>query len=169
MNTLFATTRLVAASTIALAFAAANVCATTAHAAETAATGHEHGHAAAAKPLPAGKRWASDATLRSGMTNIRGAFAPKLAAIHDDELPADNYKALAEATEKEVAGIVANCKLAPDADAALHGILAQIGEGTDAMAGRSKLAPRDGAVKVVEALDRYGRTFNHPGWKRLHG
>jgi hypothetical protein len=166
MNTIPATTRLFAASMLAVAFAAANICGTTAHAAEAA---HEHGHAAAAKPLPAGKRWASDATLRGGMTNIRGAFAPKLAAIHGDKLPPADYKALAETTEKEVAGIVANCKLSPDADAALHGILAQIGEGTDAMAGRSKLAARDGAVMVVEALDRYGATFNHPGWKRLHG
>ncbi len=167
MNTISATARLLAATTIAVGLAAVSMCGTSAYAAEAA---HDHGHAAAAKPLPAGQRWGTDATLRGGMTQIRGAFEPKLAAIHGNKLAPDEYKALAEATQKEVANIVANCKLAPDADAALHGILAQIGEGTDAMAGNSKqLKPRDGAVKVVEALDRYGRTFDHPGWKRLHG
>ncbi|MEW6098304.1 MAG: hypothetical protein AB1666_03865 [Pseudomonadota bacterium] len=63
---------------------------------------------------------------------------------------------------------MSNCKLPPEADAALHGILAQIAQGTDAMAGKSKTKPRDGALKVVAALDEYGRTFDHPGWKKLH-
>jgi len=128
--------------------------------------GHDHGHASA-KPLPAGKRWQTDAPLREGMSQIRGAFAPELQTIHKNKLTPDQYKELATKTEAQIGNVVANCKLPPDADAALHGILAEIGEGTEAMAGKSKMKPRDGALKVVAALDQYGKTFDHPGWKRL--
>ncbi|MFZ5543243.1 MAG: hypothetical protein ACOZJZ_06780 [Pseudomonadota bacterium] len=135
-----------------------------------AGTTHDHGpaHATAAKPLPAGQRWATDAPLREGMGRIRAALEPQLKAVHHDKLGAEEYKALAAQTEQQVAHIVANCKLAPEADAALHGILAQIGEATEAMAGKSKAKPRDGAVKLVAALEEYGRSFDHPGWKKLH-
>lgn len=133
-----------------------------------ASPAHDHGHAVSAKPLPAGKRWATDEPLRTGMNNIRSALEPQLKAVRNDELGADQYKALAAHTEQQIAHIVTNCKLPPEADAALHGILAQIAEGTDAMAGKSKTKPRDGALKVVAALDEYARTFDHPGWKKLH-
>lgn len=128
--------------------------------------GHDHGHATD-KPLAPGKRWQTDAPLCEGMTHIRQIFEPKQKAVHKNKLTPDQYKELATRTEAEIGHIVANCKLAPDADAALHGILAQIGEGTAAMAGKSKLNPREGAIKVVAALDEYGRTFEHSGWKRL--
>jgi hypothetical protein len=165
MKTLPATRRLLATSLIAAGLAAMNVCGGTALA---AAPAHDHA-AAPAKPLPAGQRWQTDATLREGMTRIRGAFEPKLAAIHDRKLAPTDYQQLADATGREIANIVANCKLPPDADAALHGILADMGAGMDAMAGKSLDKQRDGAIKVVAALDRYGQTFQHPGWKRLHG
>lgn len=166
MKAIPAASRLLAAALVATGLAGINTWGTAASAAEA---GHDHGHAAApAKPLPAGKRWATDAPLREGMMQIRQSLEPKLEAIHKDKLGADEYKALAEHANKQVANIVANCKLAPEADAALHGIIAQIGEGSEAMAGKSKLAPRDGAVKIVQALDEYGRTFDHPRWKPLH-
>lgn len=134
--------------------------------ASAAEQGHDHGHATA-KPLPHGQRWQTDAPLREGMGQIREAFAPQIALVHNNKLTPDQYKELAAKTEAQVGNVVANCKLPPDADAALHGILAQIGEGTEAMAGKSKMKPRDGALKVVAALDTYQRTFDHPGWKRL--
>jgi hypothetical protein len=166
MNAVFATSRLLAAALVAAGLAGINIWGNTAHAAEA---GHDHGHAAAAaKPLPAGKRWTTDAPLREGMMQIRQSLEPKLGAIHKDKLAADEYKAIAEHADKQIANIVANCKLPPDADAALHGIIARVGEGTEAMAGKSKLQPREGAIKVVEALEEYGRTFDHPRWKRLH-
>lgn len=158
--------RLFVASLLAAGLAAVSAGAPIAYA---AAPEHDHAHAAAAQPLPAGQRWATDETLRKGMNSIRSAYAPKLAAIHGDRLAAADYQQLADTTGQEIANIVANCKLPPEADAALHGIIAQMGEGMDAMAGQSATKPRDGAVKVVAALDRYGQTFDHPGWKRLHG
>ncbi len=165
MTTFPRNTRLLLAALAAAGLAAASAGGT---AALAAAAAHDHAHAPADQLLPAGQRWATDATLRQGMAAIRSAYAQKLPSIHADRLSAADYRQLAETTGQEVATIVANCKLPPDADAALHGILAQVGEGMDAMAGQSAATPRDGALKVVAALDRYGRSFDHPGWKPLH-
>ena len=53
--------------------------------------------------------------------------------------------------------------LPEDADAQLHVVLEQIIDGVAEMkAGRDK-----GAVKIVQALDMYGKYFNHTGWKPL--
>ena len=137
-------------------------------AARAAGTAHDHGHMAPAKPLPAGQRWATDAPLREGMSTIRRALEPTLRAVHEDKLGNDQYAGLAEVTEKQIAYIVANCKLAPDADAALHVVIAKMSEGAEAMACKSGMKPHDGALLLAQALDDYGRSFNHPGWKRLH-
>jgi hypothetical protein len=166
MKSIRSATRLAATALVAAGLLCINAVGTAAFAATNA---HDHGHAPAAKPLPAGKRWATDTPLRESMARIRAAFEPKLGAIHNGKLAPADYKALAQATEAQVANIVANCKLPPDADAALHGVLAQIGEGSEAMSGKAGMKPRDGALKVVKALGEYGRTFDHPGWKALHG
>lgn len=167
MKSIPATARLLAVTLAAAGFAALNVTGTPALAAGEA---HDHGHAsAAAKPLPAGKRWTTDEALRQGMTEIRHALEPQLGAIHNNKLTPEQYQAIAHKTEEQVAYIVANCKLPADADAALHGIIAEMGEGVEAMSGKSKAKPRDGAVKLLNALNEYGRTFDHPGWKKLRG
>lgn len=167
MKSIPATARLLAVALAAAGFAALNVAGTPALAAGGA---HDHGHASAAvKPLPAGKRWATDDALRKGMTEIRHALEPQLGAIHDNKLAPEQYQAIAAKAEQQVAYIVANCKLPPDADAALHGIIGEIGEATEAMSGKSTAKPRDGAVKLLGALNDYGRTFDHPGWKKIRG
>jgi hypothetical protein len=35
------------------------------------------------------------------------------------------------------------------------------------MQGKSKTTPAGGAVQAARTLNRYGRYFNHPGWKPL--
>jgi hypothetical protein len=126
-----------------------------------------HAQHAAAKPLRAGQRWATDAPLRQGMSAMRAALEPHLPAIRENRLDEAKYRAIAATAEAQVGHIVANCKLSPDADAALHGVLAQVGEGTDAMAGKSSIGAREGALKLVAALNDYGRQFDHPRWKRI--
>lgn len=133
-----------------------------------AAPAHDHGHAPAAKAPAAGQRWATDAALREGMTGMRRALQPQLKAIHDGRLTPAQYAALAADVDRQVTHIVTHCKLPPDADAALHGILADVAQATQALQGKSRLSRRDGAVKLARALDDYGRTFDHPGWQPLH-
>lgn len=130
--------------------------------------GHSHdgqGHAVVKLSLNHGKKWSTDEPLRKGMNNMRSEMSRSLHGIHEGKLDAAGYDALAKKLEGEMAGIVANCKLAPDADAQLHVVLAKLSEGMDTM--KAGAHREDGAVKVVEALNAYGRHFSHPGWKPI--
>lgn len=152
----------------AAAFAAA--CAPGAMAASPApAAAHAHDGAAPAKTrLDHGRKWASDAPLREGMTRIRALVAPGLQRAHAGTMAPAEYAALAAKVDVQVGNIVANCKLQPEADAVLHGVLSELGSGTAAMAGKAAgTQPRDGLLQVAQALNDYGRTFEHPGFKPI--
>jgi hypothetical protein len=131
----------------------------------------DHGHHAAAPhklALNQGRKWATDEPLRAGMDRIRGLVEPQLAAPHAGRLAPAHYRDLSTRIETEVGGIVANCKLEPKADAMLHLIIADLGAGTDALAGKdAKLSPALGLVKVAQAVNQYGRHFEHPGFKPI--
>lgn len=58
---------------------------------------------------------------------------------------------------------VARCKLAPEVDAQLHLVLAQLFEGIATM--RQEGRGMTGVVKVLRGLKSYAETFEHPGWK----
>jgi hypothetical protein len=126
-----------------------------------------HGLGSAKLSLNHGKKWATDEPLRKGMETLRAAFAEHLHAIQKGKLPAAEFKALGEKTEKEVGNIIAQCKLEPEADAMLHLIITDMISGADIMTGKVKGSPRAGAHKVVAALNNYGRYFDHPGWNSL--
>jgi hypothetical protein len=131
---------------------------------------HEHGHGAqeAKLVLDHGKKWQTDEALRKGMDAIRGALAADLKAIHANKATPQQYKALAKRVEGEVAGIVQNCKLEPEADAQLHLVVAELLAGAEAMQGKEQgVKPRAGAERVAKALNAYGEHFDHAGWKRI--
>ena len=151
----------------ALAIAASLAFAGPALAAEEA---HSHGHAAteAKLVLNHGQKWPTDAPLRQGMESIRAAVAKDVDAIHAGKATPGQYKALAERISQEVAGIVQNCKLDPEADAQLHLVIAELMAGAEAMDGAAKSdAALQGAERVAKALNTYGEYFDHAGWKRL--
>jgi hypothetical protein len=136
-------------------------------AAPAAAHAHDGAHDTKLR-LDHGRKWATDAPLREGMTRIKGLVAPRMDAAHAGTMGAAEYAALAAKVEVEVGNIVANCKLPPEADAALHVVLSQLAEGTGAMAGRTPgVQPRQGFVQVATAVNEYGRYFEHPGWKPI--
>lgn len=156
------TTALLAAATLALALAGAPQA--------LAASSHDHGHAAHGQPtlqLDHGKKWGTDAALRQGMGRIRAAIEARHEGIHANALGAAEYRALGQAIEKQVAYIVANCKLPPEADAQLHIVVAELVAAADALQGKGEAAPRKGAVRAVAALNDYGRFFDDPGFKPL--
>lgn len=130
---------------------------------------HDHGHDAAAPGklgLDQGRKWGTDDALRNGMTRIRALVEPQLGAAHAGQLTPAQYRELATQIETEVAGIVATCKLEPKADAMLHLVIAELGAGTDAMAGKTaRVQPVTGLGKVAHALNQYGRHFDHPGFR----
>jgi len=130
---------------------------------------HDHGAAAPHKlTLNQGRKWTTDEPLRAGMGRIRGLVEPQLGAAHAGKLTSAQYRELATQVETEVGGIVANCKLEPKADAMLHLVIADIGAGTDAMAGKdAQTRPALGLVKVAQAVNQYGSHFDHPGYKPI--
>ena len=136
-----------------------------------ATAAHDHGHDAAAPGklgLDQGRKWGTDAALRNGMTRIRELVEPQLGAAHAGKLTPAQYRELATQIETEVAGIVATCKLEPRADAMLHLVIADLGAGTDAMAGKSaQQRPQQGLVQVAKAVNEYAGYFDHPGFKPI--
>ena len=126
-------------------------------------TAQEHaGHVkpAAAAPLPA-QRWKADANLQEGMRRIRQAVTE----LHGHELgQMDRAGALARVASIRDAGafIFTHCKLAPDADAALHGILVPL------LGAAQRLGDDPQAIAAVatmrNAMAAYPRYFDDPGW-----
>ena len=50
----------------------------------------------------------------------------------------------------------------------LHMVIADLGEGTEAMAGKNaELPPAQGLAKVALAINEYGSHFDHPGFKPI--
>ena len=130
---------------------------------------HDHNAAAPHEvTLDQGRKWATDAPLRDGMDRIRTLVEPQLADAHAGKLSQAQYTAIAVRIESEVGGIVANCKLEPKADEALHVVIGEIGAGTDAMTGKvAKQRPAQGLVQVANAVNDYAGHFDHPGFKAI--
>lgn len=133
-----------------------------------AAPQHVHEHDAAATttsavssvPVPA-HRWAPDASLKTG---IRRAYTAVDELKHHEMGHMSEPMVVDRATDVEdaVTYMFANCKLAAEPDAALHGILVPLLGAAQAL----KANPQD--VKAVAdmrtALARYPKYFNDTGW-----
>ena len=121
-----------------------------------------HSHATQAEaPAPA-RRWATDAPLRAGMRRIRQAVQAldHYQHGHMDATQAANTATLIDAA---VADMIATCKLKPDADAALHGLLVQFLAGAKAVR-ESQQAPVKEIAKMRAALARYPQLFDDAEW-----
>ena len=135
--------------------------------ARAADAGHAHDVVPGKLHLDHGRKWATDEPLGRGMSAIRAAMSERIEAIHRNKLAAADYRALGATVDQEVARIVAECKLEPRADAMLHLVIADLMVGAEVMQGKAKAKPSAGAQKVVQALNAYGKYFDHPGWEAL--
>jgi uncharacterized protein with PIN domain len=117
--------------------------------------------------LDHGRKWATDAPLREGMAQIRKALARHHAAVKKGTMSDAGYAELGAAIEKNVASILANCKLSPEADANLHVIIAQLTGAADELQAGPAASHEEAARKAMNAVNLYGRYFDHPGWKPL--
>lgn len=131
------------------------------------AVDHSHDAAALHKlTLNQGKKWGTDEPLRAGVERIRGLVEPQLGAAHNGKLTPAQYSELATRIGTEVGGIVANCKLEPKADAMLHLLIADLGDGISTLTGENpKQRPALGLEKLAKTLDQYEKHFEHPGFK----
>lgn len=136
-------------------FAAPTMAQSAAHHDHAAHAGHD------AKPQVPAQRWATDAPLRAGMRNLREATETlnHYQMGHLDDVQRDNAVAKIDAAIKDM---IANCKLKPEADAALHGLLAKFIAGANAARagkfGKAELAP------MQDALAQYPQLFDDRDW-----
>ena len=121
-----------------------------------------HGHGTAGELARNGEqRWETDEALRRGMTEIRVASAMLTPAWTARQLSAASQQ-LADAIKGSVAKMIAQCQLAPEADANLHLILARMLAAAGTLA--SEPFSPQGLPAIEAALEDYGLFFNHPGW-----
>lgn len=111
-------------------------------------------------------KWPTDPALEEGMTNIRRIVEPYLPLIRAGRFADGHYDTVGNAVERQLTYIVGNCKLEPEADAILHGLIARLQEGVDQVRGPAADGTRsEGITRIVSALNDYGQSFDHAGWK----
>lgn len=128
------------------------------------ASGHEAHHLPLSGLMLNGEaRWSTDTALRSGMNGIREAVVSTLHGAGERPMTAQEATVLADTIQNQISYMIANCKLAPQADAVLHVLLGQLLEGAAAL----KQNPADTAAlhTIIEALKNYPVYFDHPDWK----
>lgn len=128
---------------------------------------HSHeSHAAPAATSAAAapaQRWTPDAPLSDGM---RRAHAAVDALRHYEMGHMSAPMAVDRATEVEdaVTYMFANCKLAAEPDAALHGILAPLLSAAQALKADPKKV--SAVADMRAAIAHYPQYFNDPGWDK---
>ena len=118
------------------------------------------GHETHAPPPPA-VRWQADEPLARGMRRVRAAKQALAHGAHGHLDPAQ-VRAIAATLDAAVQEMFAQCRLAPEPDAALHPLLATV------LRASARLAPgRFDAAALAEleaVLARYPRLFDDATW-----
>jgi hypothetical protein len=117
-------------------------------------------HAAAAAPAPA-QRWTPDAPLGEGMRRVHAAV-DELSHYEMGHMSAPMAMDRAVAVEEAVTYMFAHCKLAPEPDAALHGILVPLMNAAQALKADPKKV--SAVAEMRAAIAHYPQYFNDPGW-----
>jgi hypothetical protein len=132
---------------------------------ESAAKPEHHAHAAhgAAPELAEGQRWATDAPLREAMLRIRDGVTARATAFREGTLSTAEGQVLAAFVEEDVQFMIANCRLAPEPDAALHALIGRMLGAAEAL--RDDPLSAGGLPQLEAVLNDYGATFDHPGWE----
>lgn len=128
----------------------------------SAAIAQDHEHhappATAVQEAPA-QRYATDAPLRAGMHGIRAAVAG-LGHYEMGHMGPEQAATLAAQVQAHVRDIIANCKLPPEADAALHRIIVPLM--TNAAALEADPKKLESIAPMRAALADYARLFDDP-------
>lgn len=132
----------------------------------SAADATEHHHhqqvAAPALKLNAGKPWQTDAPLRDAMMNIRQATQGAEALQKAKGWDATQANALAKTIRDNIAFMVANCQLPPDADATLHVLIGRLATAADQLEQSEHRAAA--LIRIHDTLQLYPHYFYHTGW-----
>jgi hypothetical protein len=122
---------------------------------------HAHHHAS-----PQGKveahpdhKFLVDTNLKNKMETILNTFN----SLDPSGEATSTSKDAGHKIEDTVNQIFATCKLAPDADTAIHPLLAELLAGTSSL---KKGQLKTGKRKIGQALARYEQLFDHAGWQQ---
>lgn len=127
------------------------------------ATSHDaHATHMAAPVPPAGERWATDEPLRAAMIRIRDATDRVAPSFDARQVQGADADALAATVEQDIAYMVANCRLEPEPDAALHALIGRMMAAAAAL--RKDPLSDAGVPELLAVLHEYSTTFDHPGW-----
>lgn len=123
---------------------------------------HHKGHhqPQAATQVKSDKKFVADDNLKSRM----GAVLDAVKALEAAGVNKNKNDSVIEAGKKieaTVNDIFKTCKLEPDADAAIHPILADLLKGASFF---KKGNAKEGHEKIHKALLKYEETFEHAGW-----
>lgn len=118
-------------------------------------------HASAAASTAPERRYATDATLRQQMREIRGEVEA-LGQYERDPAKPEVAARRAGQIIGHVNTIVVNCKLPPDADEALHLIIGPLLQHAAALQADPKRL--DAIPPMREALAKYASQFDDPGF-----
>ncbi|MBV2127596.1 hypothetical protein [Arsukibacterium indicum] len=118
-------------------------------------TSHKHHGHIAELHLNDGEKWSTDQPLREAMLVLRTQLTERLDRIHNNKLAAEGYIHFSGVVEQQINFIVKNCKLAPEADAQFHLILARLINASSQMKDPELKVQRQGAIEVLQALQQY--------------
>ncbi len=114
--------------------------------------------------LPAGKKFVPDSSLHEGMARVRKAVET-LQHMEHGHLDAGQVGATSDEIQAAVDFMFANCKLAPDADAALHPLLARVLTANEAL--RKKPEDATPLVELRAVIDQYPQVFEDGEWSEV--
>lgn len=120
---------------------------------------HEHPAPPAATQQAPAQRFATDAPLRAGMLGIRAAVEG-LGHYEMGHMGPEQAATLAAQVQANVRDIIANCKLPPEADAALHLVIVPLM--TNAAALEADPKKLEVIAPMRAALADYVRQFDDP-------
>jgi hypothetical protein len=121
-----------------------------------------HPPAGTSSPILPATPWASDAPLREGMRRMHRAVEALGHAEHD-HLDAAQTTAVAQLVQDAANYMITNCKLAPEPDAALHGLLATLMTGAAAI--KADPANTSPVAAMRDAMALYPRMFQDAAWQ----
>lgn len=120
---------------------------------------HSHKEAPAGLHLDHGKKWQTDAPLRDSMSRIRVQLQNLTTQSESNGL-----SSFGKSVQTEVATMIKNCKLKPEADGVLHHIIAQLLAGSEVLTTKRGIDQKKGLENIQKALHQYGEYFDHHGW-----
>ena len=103
-----------------------------------------------------------------GKVAIKTAVATTLPAAHAGKATKADYDPFGKEVSAQVTYMVQNCKLDPKADAQIHIVIGDIMNGVEIAEGKQHgKETASGVVKVAQALNMYGKYFDHTGWQPI--